>query len=296
MSKKLLIPVDFHQLSSEAVALGFQMAERLAATPVLLHAYSDVFSVEQPPVYDTFGFDDTQDVIEDEMLERDLASASKKAMSSFVKKVQEMQAGGAVPKLDFEHILAEGVPEDVIRSYVRSNKPVMVVMATKGKDRKVNDLLGSVAAEVLDTCRTPIFTVPENPMETPVADIVRVAFFCRLDSSDAESMKYMMDLFDNPKIEIFLLPVPEKDDSKNEKTFESFCLECGKLYPQASFSRVSVPEKDFRSNLENCISQQKIELLVVPNRKTNMFTRLFNPSLPHKVLFERDIPMLALPV
>lgn len=293
---KLLIPVDFHQLSDDAVRLGFQMAQRLSATPVLLHAYSDVFSVEQPPVYDTFGFDDSEDMIEEEELEQDLASASKKAMDKFVDKIKSLQADGTLPQLDFDHLLAEGVPEDVIRSFVRTNKPVMVVMATKGKDRKVNDLLGSVAAEVLDTCRTPIFTVPENPMQTPIVDIIRVAFFCRLDASDAESMKYLMDLFDNPKIEVFLLPVPAKDDAKNEQAFDDFCQQCAKTYPQASFTKASVPEKDFRQNLENCITQQKIQLLVVPNRKTNIFTRLFNPALPHKVLFERDIPMLAIPV
>ena len=38
------------------------------------------------------------------------------------------------------------------------------------------------------------------------------------------------------------------------------------------------------------------DLIVVPNKKKNVFSRLFNPSLAHKILFAADIPMLVIPV
>lgn len=39
-----------------------------------------------------------------------------------------------------------------------------------------------------------------------------------------------------------------------------------------------------------------IDFIVVSNKKKNMFARLFNPSLAHRLLFHADIPMMAIPV
>ena len=39
-----------------------------------------------------------------------------------------------------------------------------------------------------------------------------------------------------------------------------------------------------------------IDLMVVPNRKKNVFARLFNPGIAHRVLFHFDIPMMVVPV
>ena len=39
-----------------------------------------------------------------------------------------------------------------------------------------------------------------------------------------------------------------------------------------------------------------IDLIVVPNKKKNVFSRFFNPSLAHKILLHADIPMLTIPI
>ena len=35
---------------------------------------------------------------------------------------------------------------------------------------------------------------------------------------------------------------------------------------------------------------------IIPNKKKNIFARLFNPSVAHKILFLTDTPMLVVPV
>lgn len=293
---QVLIPVDFFRLSFDAVRLGFQFARRLGARPVLLHAYSPVYLPEEPPVYDSFDFTEADQIVESEVVQSDIEKAADDGMATFAKKVDGWIASGKVPDLKFDTRVLQGVPEEVIRSYARSNSPAMIVMATRGKEKKEHDFLGSVTAEVIDTCRLPIFTVPENPDDVDVDHISRIAFFCNLDSSDSDSLKYMMEFLSANTLDVLLVPVPKKSDSQSEEMMTDFLQSCARQYPSVSFHKATIPEKDFRRNVENCIMQQKIQLLVVPNRKTNFFSRIFNPSLPHRVLFERDIPMLALPV
>lgn len=293
---QVLIPIDFYRLSFDAVRHGFQFALRLGLRPVLLHAYSPVYLPEEPPVYDSFDFTEADQIIETETLQSDVEKGAKIGMRDFAKKVDAWISAGKIPDVEYDKVILQGVPEDVIRSYARSNSPSMIVMATRGKDKKEHDFLGSVTAEVIDTCRVPVFTVPENPDQVDVNEIRRIAFFCNLDATDAESLKYMMDFLGQVSMEVLLVPVPKKSDARSDELLTEFLQQSAKVYPAVSFQKASIPEKDFRQNVENCIIQQKIQLLVVPNKKTNFFSRIFNPSLPHRALFERDIPMLALPV
>lgn len=293
---QVLIPVDFFQLSFDAVRLGFQFARRLGARPVLLHAYSPIYLPEEPPVYDSFDFTEADQMLETDEIQTDVEKGAKLGMKQFSKKVDSWIAEDKVPALSYDRVVLQGVPEEVIRSYARANSPSMIVMATRGKDKKEHDFLGSVTAEVIDSCRLPIFTVPENPDEVNVDEIKKIAFFCNLDSSDAESLKFLMDFLSPSDLDVLLIPVPKKTDAQSDEMLTEFIQQCACRYPSVSFNKATVPEKDFRENIENCIVQQKIQLLVVPNRKTNFFSRIFNPSIPHRVLFERDIPMLALPV
>ncbi len=41
-------------------------------------------------------------------------------------------------------------------------RPAAIVMGTRGKNAKELDLIGSVTAEVMDGCTTPIFAVPDG--------------------------------------------------------------------------------------------------------------------------------------
>ena len=52
----------------------------------------------------------------------------------------------------------------------------------------------------------------------------------------------------------------------------------------------------FREQLEPWAAGEGIKLIVVPNKKKNIFARLFNPGMAHRVVFDSNLPMLALPV
>lgn len=67
-------------------------------------------------------------------------------------------------------------------------------------------------------------------------------------------------------------------------------------YPEQQFV-YSLPEgKEIRASIEQLAHRDSVKMLVVPNKKKNVFARLFNPGIPHRVIFEADAPMLALPV
>ncbi len=297
MGSSLLIPVDLSSLSIPACRLGFGLAERLGLMPVVMYVYT-VPAVLDPPSDSMFpSLTDGMGTVEEMQEEKTVEEIAGKSFSDFVSRLDAAIASGSIPRLKYTTRLQQGVPEEAIISYTRTNNPAMVVMATRGRNRKSVQALGSVTAEVLDSCRVPVFTVPENFANVTVRDITRLCFFCNLDDRDILSLQFLMQMFDFPEVDVLLIPIVKQGAQVKEK-LEALRVFLSTNYPMVRFetSVLDAKEKEFRSQFENIVEEKKLQLLVVPNRKTNIFARLFKPGIPHRILFERDIPMLALPV
>lgn len=295
MSNALLIPVDLTASSLPACKIGFGLAERLGLKPVVLHVFSVPYLVNSTPDISFPSLDDSMMPVEEAQVAEKLRSFAATQFADFKKKLDQAIADGEIKDLNYSSDLAEGVPEEVIMEYTRATPPALVVMATRDKDKKNSDLIGSVTAEVLDRCRVPVFTVPENHSITTIEEIRKLAYFCNLDGQDIYSVEFLMKMFGNPDVEVLLVPV-SKGNSANAGKLSELCDYLKEEYPEARFTVANFPVKEFRTELEELIKSLGLELLVVPNKKTNIFSRLFSPAIPHRLLFERDVPMLALPV
>ncbi|MDE7412512.1 MAG: universal stress protein [Muribaculaceae bacterium] len=299
MSGNLLIPVDFSDSSLISVKMGFDLARRLSVHPVVMHSFvAPLFSPSGSSLGDP-GMDPSQsmeNVIEEEMATKDLRAASAKRMSAFRDKIIRLQEEGEISKVKFSTNILEGVAEEVILNYCAQTPPMLVVMATRGVDKKEEDLIGSVTAEVLDSCRVPVLTVPDNHNYIPVKEIKRLMIFCNIDQHDVLAVDALMRMFDFPECEVILVPTAEKRKFVSVNKLNDLCSYFNETFPSASFS-VSVPNnKNYREEIDTLINKNDIQLLVVPNKKTNIFSRIFHPTIAHRFLFERDMMMLALPV
>lgn len=295
LDDRLLIPVDFSKSSMLACRMGFQLASRLHLSPVVLHAFtSPVFYPGASSSGDlTDGFQQIEATGEELEIER----ISKNEMLKFRQDVEKLQKEGAIADIPFATKVTEGVAEDVILEYTRTRKPSLVVMSTRGKERKEEELIGSVTAEVLDGCRVPIFTVPENYPFVNISDITRLIMFCNVDRHDVVTVDNLMRMFDFPNVEITLVPVNEHVETKKNNNLSAFRDYLAERYPVASFSLFNFPKDEpYRKCLDSLIKDKEIQLIIVPNKKSNIFSRIFKPTIGHKFLFERDIPILAIPV
>jgi len=97
-------------------------------------------------------------------------------------------------------------------------------------------------------------------------------------------------------LQIDIVPVNERAGTKIYERVKRLVKYFESHYNNINFNSVILAHRSFRNDIETLIENHKIKLLVVPNKKKNIFARLFNPSIAHKMLFERDIPMLVLPI
>ena len=294
----ILIPVDFKPHTMVACRIGFELAKKLSLHPVLLHAFATPYFNSNLTYDESFngGLDpDLEEEFTEMEIGNSLRKESKLQMIDLRKKIEKEQTEGNMPQITFSTLLNEGVAEDVIREYCRMTPPSLVVMATRGKQKKGEDLVGSVTAEVLDTCKVPVFSIPETGLSESLDNIKKLVFFCNLDQHDIISVDTLMRMFDYPEVDVILVPVTDKiKDLKNKTDILKDYF--NKTYPEAHFTSQIFPMKNFMVDFNNFESQAGVEMIIVPNKRRNIFARLLNPGIAHKLLFERDLPLLALPV
>lgn len=290
----VLVPVDFTEHSFNAVAAATALARRMKSEVEFVHAYitpTHRGTVQLTPAYDYLPAD--------KELAGRLRAEAEEQMKRFVARVKEGMKSGAIAPVKFTTSVVEGLPEDVILGYVAEHKPQAVVMGTRAAVKKEADLVGSVTAEVLDSCTIPAFTVPENVAAPNFSSLHRVAFFCNLDQGDMLALDVLFRVFADLRLKVDLLHVAQRRfmaPGASKTARENLMSYCRERYPNFEFTFRSLTWNEISSEFAADAANREFELLCIPDRHKNMVARVFNPGIAHKILFRADVPMLVVPV
>lgn len=166
-------------------------------------------------------------------------------------------------------------------------------------EKKEAEMIGSVTAEVLDEGRFMVLTVPEPLGVEQSLKPANILFFSNLDQDDILAMDALYRLFGDCKAKVTIIHTPKRSrfsDSSAGKALQRLGEYCRENFSQYCFVTVPVSRSDGDKEFAALQQNHNFDLVVVPNRRRNAFSRLFNPGLAHKLLFRTDIPMLVIPV
>ncbi len=295
--KTILVPVDFSDYSFTATRLAFDLASAHGASIVLLYAYVTPSRAESFAITTDSGLLD----IGDEEAAVELGRLANKRMEEFADRVKDYIKTGVIPAVKFVTEVFDGLAEEVILEYARSTSPMMIVMGTRGADKKESDMVGSVTAEVLDSCRSVAFTVPESMrLPIPAAGMRQVTFFANLDRDDFSVLEKVHELFPSSPFAINLVYAGRKKGrnagEENEQQMEMLLDYCKVHYPGYQFELTRVAGVSDIEDFERLQQERPAEMIIIPNKRKNALARLFNPGIAHRMLFHCDIPMLVVPV
>lgn len=291
----ILVPTDFSDYSLRAAIVASRLAAAHSASLRLLHSYIDPYVAANMQLTDNLTYE-----IADADTRIRLESAAKSEMQKFSTRLGDELKQRAVPAVSFSTKIVEGVPEDAIMEYGKVNPPMLVVMGTRGSARKERELIGSVSAEVLDTGRFSVLTVPEPLASDSFAAPRRVLFFSNLDQTDMlalDSFARLMAPADG--VEVCMLNIASRKRFArpvSSRSAESMLAYCRSHYPGWNFESRDVDTSDTASAVLRMNAEQPFDLIVVPNRRKSAFSRVFNPGPANTMLFRADMPMLVIPV
>ncbi len=142
--KKILVPVDFSELSIHAISIAQKLAKLFKATITPVHVHIPITEMDEPyalgissSVYQDF------DKIEDNLRER----------------LQELVTEHVEEKFLNTPIIAFGNPTQSIVDLSETEEFDMIVMTTHGRTGFTRFLLGSVAEKVIRLAHVPVLVV-----------------------------------------------------------------------------------------------------------------------------------------
>lgn len=141
--KKILVPIDFSEISERVIHLALLMAEQFQAEVDIIFVAEDIYT-------DLSGFAMTELPIV--QLEQDIFQNSEKRLDTFVKKYCS----------DFTNInksqVLRGRVADEIIEWSKSNKVDLIIMGTHGYRGIEKMFMGSVTDRVLKLAPCPVLT------------------------------------------------------------------------------------------------------------------------------------------
>jgi len=287
--KEILIPIDFSDQVEKSIDFGFQFALMHNADVKFLYVYYiPMFTISSNNDVSTYNISDG------ELLRRIITSANAD-VENMTNLINKRIRSGELPKIKFSFELKEGIPEDQILDYCKKHGPTLVVMGTRGKKAtKTNELIGSVTAEVIDSCPVPVFALPiETSFDTP-DEIKRIAFLTNFDQKDLIAIDSIISMFCSKSLEIHFIHATEKNEVWNEVMLSGIKSYFHDHYPALNTKYEMIDGALTNTKiLDDYLAKQKIDVLAFNARRRNLFARLFNPGLAYKMVLHSDTPLFV---
>lgn len=291
----VIAPIDFSPQSHRSATLAFSIAAAHSAKVILVHSFmSPTFSMPQA-LSDSLDFDaiENEEAVE---VEQQTDRTVNDLMAQYAAKIKNEIKSGKLTPAPFETVVREGLPEEVIVEIAKENIPIVIVMGTSGSGNKPR-VMGSVTAEVLDTCRFPVFTVPDAASQSSLSKMKNALIFTSPDQQDIVAIDAFIRLFAGHPFDITLVNAPSKKDTDmSRKALDTLTEYCRLHYPDHNFTSRYIAIDNIDREAQQLKAATGYDIVGVPNKKKNLLARFFNPTLAHRLLFVSDIPMLVIPL
>lgn len=288
-TRQILIPIDFSDYSMRACRIGFEYARRIGAEVMLLHAYYTTFI---PSSLSYLGMGQERVDEESMRVAYDRVQADiKRLMSSIDEKV----AQGELPGVKYSYTIREGLPEDEIIAYTKQYRPTLIVMGTRGKNRKNLELIGSVTGEIIERTKVPLLAIPEELTFESLEGIENVAFAVSFNQQNLVAFDHLMALIKGYSPKIHLFNISTSKDQWNEIRLTGTREYLKKQYPDISIDFSVLDDGDLLVAVEKFVQQKQIDIITLTTHKRSMITRIFNPSIARKMLFHTNTALMVIP-
>lgn len=288
--KEILIPVDFSDYSLTACEFGFRLARDMDCKVKLLHAFFTPFYPASVPFGDTFTLQTT-----DKDLFQDVRNRTEKEMQGLVEKIESRIVSGSIPQISYKTALIEGLPEEEIITYSKKMRPTAIVMGTRGKNAKDLDLIGSVTAEVMEGCRTPVFAIPEGAKIRSLSEMKTIVFLTNFQEREFKAFDIMMKFLKPYPVKVYLAHIAKKEDVWNEIKLSGIQKRFSDLYPQLQIEYKLIDQNEgLEVALDKFTDENKIDMISLSSSRRNIFARIFNPGIARRMIFHSDTPLLVI--
>lgn len=288
--ERILVPVDFSDYSLNACFFALHLSASQNAEIRLFHAFFN-------PMVDAMTFPDAF-TYQSNMAEvfHELEQNASREIKQFSKKIKRYAKLKKLDNIKIKTEVAPGQPGDAIENAIKSFKPGIIIIGTRGHGKRSVEVLGSVATRVIDGGGTPVLLVTRNALLNENEQI-KVLYATNFDESDYNAIKSLINTLSGYSIKLECVHFSSGSDSKEDSHTSDKMSEI-KNYFINNFKNIPmechiIKNDNILEGLNNFVEVHDIDLISLTHKKRNLFYRLLNPSLAKKLLFKTNRPVFV---
>lgn len=258
----ILVPTDFSDNARNAANYAAQLAKKINASLVLLHAYMLPTPVSEVP-YMMVNVDEIQ-----QENERIAGEEAEKLASNGIR---------------CTYLVRLGYPSDEIEAAIEDQPVDLVVMGMRGKGT-LEKWMGSTTTSTIKKISKPILVVPEDATYRDLQNVTYATDFTySVGFQIYEPLLNLLKLF-NANLHIVHV---SKDETKAEAQLDP----AFKAIPHQFHL---VEDSDVRHGIETYLEQQPTDLLVMVTHEHSFMERLFRKTHTTAMVYNTHVPLLVL--
>jgi len=275
--KKLLCPIDFSEVSLNALEFAVAIGEKENSAMMLLNIFTR---------------SDFNKILKSENLNEEyeelLEIAESKLAAISTEILKESKKNGLH---SCEYVLKSGKIVDVLGGLAEKEKYDLIVMGTTGHSAYEKKYLGGKAEKIIEHTHCSVLCIPENSNFHGISNIVYATDYQEEDKLAIQQLISFADVID-AKLEV--LHVSHHDDVIDKAIFEEFKAELVRFVKNKDVLFNRVVFKQVAQGLNDYMKDEKADLLVLLNKKRNFLKSLFHKSLTQHLNKFTDYPLMIL--
>ncbi|TMI95750.1 MAG: universal stress protein [Bacteroidetes bacterium] len=270
--KTIVVPVDFSDISNNAMEYAVGLARNTGSSILLFHAYQVPVSMTDVPIV-LVSVEDLQKNAESKMAQ--VKKSVEQATSEAVNVYAETKLGDTVDEL-------ENICNHV--------KPFAVVMGTKGATGLERVFFGSTTLTTIKHLTWPVIVVPPGKN---YSTIKRVGFACDFrEVVKTTPTHFIKEFVREFNAELHVLNVDWKNSHfKPETPEESVLLHTmlEELNPKYDF----IDDANIEAGIEKFAEKNNLDLVITIPKKHKLLEGLFRKSHTKDLVFHSHIPIMC---
>ncbi|MDF1697994.1 MAG: universal stress protein [Saprospiraceae bacterium] len=270
--KKIIIPVDFSDVSTNAFMYGHRLATDLGAIVKALHVYLPT----------------SKELYEATVVDVDFIELRKSKLENFVKDFDRDWGSDILATSIIDSEFRTGFPGEEIMDSLENNGAEMIIMGSTGDSGSIKKWFGSVSTKVMHESHCPVMLIPENAGYKGVHNILYAYDDIELDK------KVIDQLVDfSMKFDAVLHLVHVNDD---EKPNPGYYLEelFKEKYPDQKIKISTINSLDVVESIDEYAKSHNIDVISMGTKDRSFFDSIFHESITTKMALHSELPLLIL--
>jgi nucleotide-binding universal stress UspA family protein len=285
--RRIMIPVDFSDISFNACRFGVTLAEKFKAEIKLVHVFYNP-NIDVSPYADHYSY---QIKLVENL--REIEKSARENMLRLEHKIRVWCIKENHPDVKITSKLINGFGIDELLDFSKKYRPALMVMGTRGLTSDNYKAFGRFVSRVIENIDIPVLALPSGKING-ISEIKSLVYASDLDPADIDAINQLIGLLSPFKIKLHCLHICLIEKKAWDKVkLEELQKHLNSEYKGVDIHFANLVSDNMVNGLQTYMRDNQIDAIAVTTHKRGMLDKLFIPSVSQKIYSETGKPLLV---